>query len=79
MKTRRSRLSPLLAFGLMAIAFANVATFLLQRHTSYPESVTDPISGFLQGVAIATTLVGIWRQTRTLRGKGNEPCTSARL
>ena len=78
MKTTRSPLNPLLTFGLAAIAFANVAAFLLQRHTSYPESVTDPISGFLQGVAITTTLLGIWRQTRTMPGKGNGPCTPAR-
>jgi hypothetical protein len=78
MKTNRSTLNPLLVFGLAAIAFANVAAFLLQRHTSYPESLTDPISGFLQGVAITTTLLGIWQQTRTMRGKGNDPCARTR-
>jgi hypothetical protein len=63
------RLNSLTCFGLIAIAVANTATFVLQRHTSYPERITDPVIGFLYGTAIALVLLGIWRQRRTVGGR----------
>lgn len=57
----------LVIFGLFALALANVAQYILTRHTAYSEHVTDPVSGFLFGVAIAMTLLGIAKQARQLR------------
>ena len=56
-------------FGLIALAVANTAQYVLTRHTTYSEHVVDPVSGFLFGVAIAATLLGIARQSRQLRGR----------
>ena len=55
----------LTALGLFALVFANVLTFTIQRHTSLSEDVADPLLGFVHGVAIALTLLGIWRQGRS--------------
>jgi len=66
MPLRRRPLSALTTFGLVALAIANIAQYSLQRHTEWPESVTDPVGGFLFGVAIAATLLGISKQSRTL-------------
>jgi hypothetical protein len=56
-------------FGLFALVLANTVQYVLTRHTTYSEHVVDPISGFLFGVAIATTLLGVIRQSRQLRGR----------
>lgn len=70
MKFERSgRFNRITAGGVIALAVANIASFLLQRHTSLSEHVTDPVIGFLYGVAIMTTLLGVWRQGRELRGQ----------
>jgi peptidoglycan/LPS O-acetylase OafA/YrhL len=57
-------LSRLTTFGLIALALAGIVRFLTERHTAWPESVTDPVNGFLYGVAIGAMLLGIWRQSR---------------
>jgi hypothetical protein len=54
----------LLTLGLIALAVANVGSYLVQRKLGLSESVADPVSGFLYGVAIMTTLLGIRRQMR---------------
>jgi hypothetical protein len=56
---RRLPANRVLAAGLVALAVANVAQWYLQRHSGWTESVTDFTSGLLQGVAIATVLLGI--------------------
>jgi hypothetical protein len=63
------RFNRLTIFGLFALAFANTMQYVLTRHTAYPEAIVDPVSGFLFGVAIATTLLGIARQSRQHRGR----------
>ena len=65
MRLRRNRgLSRLTMIGLCALAVANLTTLALSRQATFSESVTDPVIGFVHGVAIATTLLGIWRQAR---------------
>lgn len=66
-----NRLRPLdrmTCLGLVFLAVANIVTFILTRHTSLSEHVVDPLAGFLQGVAIATLLLAVYRQTRTANG-----------
>ena len=70
MNTHRHRpFHPLTLFGLFALALAQTVQYILRRHTTYSEHVVDPISGFLFGVAIATTLLGVLKQSRQLRGR----------
>jgi len=52
------------ALGLLLLVVANVAKWMLERHSSMPESPRDALSGFLFGVAIACTLLGVWRMRR---------------
>jgi hypothetical protein len=61
---QQRKFSTLTTMGIFALATANLASWALQRHTSLPDSTTDPTIGFLYGIAIATTLLGVWRQTR---------------
>lgn len=57
----------LLRVGLMALVVANVGSYLIRRTLALPESVADPVSGFLFGVAIAAMLIGLHRQARAHR------------
>jgi hypothetical protein len=68
MKTRRRPLNRIVYVGLIFLAVANVVTYILTRHTSLSEHVVDPLAGFVQGVAIATLLLGVYRQTRRTTG-----------
>jgi hypothetical protein len=66
MKARRpGPLDRIACLGLVFLAVANVVTFVLTRHTSLSEDVVDPLAGLLQGVAIATLLLSLYRQART--------------
>ncbi len=56
------------SLGLVFLAVASVASYVIQRKTALPESVSDPVIGFLYGVAIATTLLGVYRQSRAWKG-----------
>jgi hypothetical protein len=62
---RPRRLDRIACLGFVFLAVANIVTFILTRHTSLSEHVVDPLIGFLHGVAIATLLLGVYRQTRT--------------
>lgn len=70
MRIHQRRPNKLLAAGLMALAVANTLGYLLRRTPALSESVTDPVSGFLYGVAIALVLIGIRRQVRANDGDG---------
>ena len=72
MKTHR-RLGRLAWLGFVFLAVANIMTFILTRHTSLSEHVVDPLAGFLHGVAIATLLLGLYRQTRDWNARCNPP------
>ena len=54
----------LMTLGLVMLAAANVGHWIIQKHSGWPESVADASSGLLMGVAIATTLLGIWMSRR---------------
>lgn len=43
----------------MAFLVANVFAYVVRHTSAIRESVADPVSGFLHGVAIATLLIGI--------------------
>jgi hypothetical protein len=64
---KQRSLNTLTALGLLALVVANVTSFVLQRHSSLPESLTDPAIGFIYGIAIATTLLGVWRHRRGIQ------------
>jgi hypothetical protein len=69
MHARNLRQSKLLTLGLIAIAVANVASYVISRKLSLPESVSDPLTGLLHGIAIGLMLIGIRQQVRLVRGK----------
>lgn len=58
----------LLTVGLMALVIANVGSWVIQRKLVLPESIADPVVGFLYGIAIAMMLFGIRLRSRSLRG-----------
>jgi len=58
-----------LQLGIIALAIANILSYVLQRKSGLPESVVDPVTGFVHGVAIATTLLGVYLRGRSLRDK----------
>ena len=53
--------------GLILLAVANLIGYLLTRHSSVSEQVSDPIAGFMMGTAIAVLLLGIHLQRRSPR------------
>ncbi|MGE3276794.1 MAG: hypothetical protein AB7O67_16915 [Vicinamibacterales bacterium] len=59
-----TRVSRLVTVGLFLLAVSGIASYLLQRHSTVPESLADPVIGFLYGVSIATTLLGVRAQAR---------------
>ena len=46
--------------GLFALVVAGIGTYLVRHKTGWSESVTDPVTGLLYGVAIATMLLGLY-------------------
>jgi hypothetical protein len=60
----------LLRAGLVALVVANVGSYLIHRTLALPESIADPVSGFLFGVAIAAMLIGLRRQAGARRDGG---------
>ena len=56
-----------LQIGLIALALANIASYVLQRKSGLPESVADPLTGFVYGVAIALALLGVILRARAPR------------
>lgn len=67
MKRVRRPLNRTACLGFILLAVANTVTFVLTRHTSLSEHVVDPLAGFVQGVAITTLLLGVYRQARSGR------------
>jgi hypothetical protein len=58
-----------ITIGLVALAVAQVGNYVIQRKLHWPESVADPVSGLLYGVAIGLTLLGIRAQAKALKAK----------
>ena len=50
--------------GLILLVIANVASYILSRHTTLSEHTVDPVTGFLQGLAIGVLLLGVIMQSR---------------
>ncbi len=61
------RVNDIARLGLILLAVANVIGYLLTRHSSLSEHVSDPIAGFMMGAAIAVLLLGIYKQRGSLR------------
>jgi hypothetical protein len=51
-------------FGLFFLATANIGSYLLRRGNAYPESISDPVSGFLFGLAFGCLGLGLWKLRR---------------
>ena len=67
---RRTHPDLILTIGLFLLAAAGVTSYVIQRKTTLPESVTDPLIGLVYGVAIATALLGVYRKSRSSKGPG---------
>ncbi len=65
MNARDEHPNKLLTLGMMALVVANVGGYVMRRTLGLPESVFDPVSGFLLGLAIAMTLLGVRRHVRS--------------
>ena len=46
--------------GLVLLAVANVAQYLIRTRSGWSESAVDGASGLLMGVAIGVLLLGLW-------------------
>jgi hypothetical protein len=55
----------ILAIGMILMVVAIVAQRYLQHHAGLSEDTADFASGLLQGIALGTLLLGVWR----LRGQ----------
>jgi len=60
----RQSFNRILCLGLMFMAVANIAKFVLERHTSMAEGPRDGLAGLLFGLAFGCMMVGLWRQRR---------------
>ena len=56
-----------LMLGCIALIVANVTQYFFNRNGSVPESIADPVSGVLFGIAIGTLLLSIVLRTRRSR------------
>ena len=65
MTFRRNRMNNVLVLGMFFLVAANLWNWALRKYAFLPENPADLIGGFLMGVAIATMILGLWRQ-RTL-------------
>jgi hypothetical protein len=59
----------LLSIGLAALVVANVGSYILQRKHLVPESIADPVSGFLMGAAITILLIAVYRRSRGMASR----------
>ena len=57
----------IMILGLVVLIVANVAQYFLHRNGAFPDSIADPVSGFLFGIAIGTLLLSIVLRTRRSR------------
>jgi hypothetical protein len=58
-KVSRKEPRTVLVLGLAFLALAQIGSYVLQRKAGLPENIADFGSGLLQGIAIATLLLGI--------------------
>ena len=60
----RTPVRRVMSAGLILLAAANIGRWILDHHTNLAEGPRDAVAGFLFGIAIATTLLGIWMTRR---------------
>ena len=63
----------ILKAGCFALIVANVAQYFFRRTSLFPESIADPLGGFLFGVAITTLLLSIVVRQRRNGGSSQRP------
>lgn len=68
---RRANSKMIIAVGLALIAIANLSRFFIVRQHVFSEDVGDGVSGFVFGIAIGTTLLGIYLRGQSLRKGGH--------
>ena len=61
---RRQPFNRLLCLGFVFLPLANVARWVLERHSSMPEGPRDAIFGLLFGIGMGCMLLGIRRLRR---------------
>ena len=67
--TQRMNHRSIITIGLVLLALANVSRYVIQRNHLLGESAADGLGGFLFGLAIGTTCLGIWMRGRAMRGR----------
>lgn len=68
-RKRLDKPSLMLIIGCVTLAIANSVGFLLRRSHAFPESVADPLSGFLLGLPIGILLLALVLRTRQQKGR----------
>ena len=71
-ESRTTDTNRLMITGFVALALANIGSYILQRKHLVSESVADPVSGFLMGTAITIMLIAIYRRGRALRNERHD-------
>ena len=51
-------------FGFAFLAIANIGNYLLHRNNAFPNTVSDPVAGFLFGLSFGCFGLGIWALRR---------------
>ena len=64
LKSRVDNGSVFIKFGLALLAVANIGNYFLHRGNAFPESVSDPVAGFLFGLSFGCFGYGIWLMRR---------------
>ena len=62
-----ARPNRVLQAGLIALAVANVARYVIERHALLPASLADGVSGLFLGVAIGLLVLGLSRRRHASR------------
>lgn len=57
----------LIKYGLVFMVLANIGGYFLRRGNAFPESISDPVSGFLFGLSFGCLGLGIWMLGRQRR------------
>ena len=60
----RTPVRRMMTIGLILLATASTGRWVLEHHTNVSEGPRDAVVGFLYGIAITTTLLGIWMMKR---------------
>jgi len=63
-KVSKKQPRTVIVLGTAFLALAQIGSYVLQRKSGLPENIADFGSGLLEGIAIATLLLGMWLLSR---------------